>query len=165
MVCEAVEVPLVVAVTATGRPTCTPPTKKVTAPLGEQLGAAWLQLTGVTVVVTVNGTGYWGEPVAGLVMTVADVVAVTISEMPLKVIDGAGAIGAPPVKAVVPSENVAVCGPRVLAGALKLETSRQLAPGLKTMLLLDEQPEPLAPVRVNAVLEGAGVKRPPELPR
>src|ERR1700677_4539855 len=153
MVCEAVAPPLV-AVTATGRPTWTPPTKKVMVPVGEQLGAARLQMLGVTVVVTVKGTGYWGDPVAGLVMVVAEEVAVTKAEMPVKAMDGAGVrVG------LVFSTKVALCGPSVVEGGLNPACSRQAAPGVNEVLVLAEQPEVPVGTSVKGVLDGAGVKR------
>ena len=47
-----------------------------------------MQLTGVTVVVTVKGTENWGLPVAGEVRTVAALVLTRIAPTPLSWIEG-----------------------------------------------------------------------------
>ena len=86
MLCDAAPV----ALTATGSPIWLPSTKNVSVPVGKQAGAAELQDAGLTVVVTVNGMEYCGEPVAGVVTTVVDVVVVSTAPTPLRAMNGAG---------------------------------------------------------------------------
>src|SRR5271154_749149 len=74
---------------ATGIPTGVVPTKNCTVPVGTQEGADVLHCTGVTVVVTVKGVPNWGLPLAGVVRTVTEVVALRLAPTPLSIIDGA----------------------------------------------------------------------------
>jgi hypothetical protein len=58
-------------------------------PVGIHEGAEVLHCAGVTVVFTVNGTENCGLPVAGLVITEAEVVFVRMAPMPERAMEGA----------------------------------------------------------------------------
>jgi hypothetical protein len=111
------------ALNGTAAPTCTPSTKNVTVPVGTQDGAAVLQDCGVTVVVTTNGPENWGWPVAGVVVTVVEVVGVKVAPVPLSWITGIGEVSVP---GAIESVYVAESDPSV-CGA-NCATSRQFVP-------------------------------------